>query len=222
MFCDNLPLDRTKRYALKGRVKFEGDVSARAVIKFNYFHNGKWLGVNDLAGVTSNQQGWRLLENTDVADMIPEATKIVPTCHIEGNGTAWFDDLEVVAYDRDKLPADYDKRHGKNNRLTGSLDFDRWVGRWATTTEYKPTVTAKGQTIKGEVFVRKVLDDRFLLWQWTSESRDSQYLSLLGFDENGGGFNRWIDNDTFDNQALIKDEQGRVLLDSRQEKKRSQ
>ncbi|MCH7726970.1 MAG: hypothetical protein IH991_10880, partial [Planctomycetes bacterium] len=32
----------------------------------------------------------------------------------------------------------------------------------------------------------------------------------------------WIDNDTFDNQALIKDEQGRVLLDSRQEKKRSQ
>ena len=38
----------------------------------------------------------------------------------------------------------------------------------------------------------------------------------------GTGFNRWIDNDTFDNQALIKDEQGRVLLDSREEKKRSQ
>ena len=30
----------------------------------------------------------------------------------------------------------------------------------------------------------------------------------------GTGFNRWIDDDTFDNQALIKDEQGRVLLDT--------
>ncbi|MFN0021301.1 MAG: hypothetical protein ACKVP0_23880 [Pirellulaceae bacterium] len=36
----------------------------------------------------------------------------------------------------------------------------------------------------------------------------------------GTGFNRWVDDDTFDNQALIKDENGRVLLDSTQEKRR--
>ena len=34
------------------------------------------------------------------------------------------------------------------------------------------------------------------------------------------GFNRWIDDDTFDNQALIKDETGRVLLDTTQDKQR--
>ena len=33
-------------------------------------------------------------------------------------------------------------------------------------------------------------------------------------DKIGTRFNRWIDDDTFDNQALIKDEQGRVLLDT--------
>jgi hypothetical protein len=36
----------------------------------------------------------------------------------------------------------------------------------------------------------------------------------------GTGINRWIDDNTFDNQALIKDDQGRVLLDSQQDKKR--
>jgi hypothetical protein len=35
----------------------------------------------------------------------------------------------------------------------------------------------------------------------------------------GTGFNRWLNDDTFDNQALIKDEKGRVLLDSTQERR---
>ena len=52
------PLDRTKRYALKGWSKFEGDGNAKAIIKFNYFHNRKRLGANDLIGVSSNQEGW--------------------------------------------------------------------------------------------------------------------------------------------------------------------
>ena len=36
----------------------------------------------------------------------------------------------------------------------------------------------------------------------------------------GTGFNRWLDDNSFDNQALIKDEQGRVLLDTTQDKRR--
>ena len=36
----------------------------------------------------------------------------------------------------------------------------------------------------------------------------------------GTGFNRWINDDKFDNQALIKDEQSRVLLDGTQDKQR--
>ena len=82
---------------------------------------GKWvpvsgyLGVQDLVGVTSNESDWRLFEKTDRADFLSEATLLVPTCHIEGNGTAWFDDLEVIAYDRESLPEDFDEEHGKNN-----------------------------------------------------------------------------------------------------------
>ena len=36
----------------------------------------------------------------------------------------------------------------------------------------------------------------------------------------GTGSNRRINDDTFDNQALIKDENGRVLLDTTQDKRR--
>ncbi|APZ93390.1 serine/threonine protein kinase [Fuerstiella marisgermanici] len=116
VFCTSRPMDRTKRYALKGRVKVEGDAATWAVIKINYFNKTGWLGVDDRVGVSSKKSGWQFFEKTDRADDYPEATLMVPTCHIEGNGTAWFDDLELVAYDRGELPADFDEQHGKNNR----------------------------------------------------------------------------------------------------------
>ncbi len=192
VFCGNLPLDRSKRYALKGQVKFEGDPNARAIVKFNYFHAGKWLGVNDLAGVTAGQTGWQLLEKTDVAASIPEATQIVPTCHVEGNGTAWFDDLEFIAYDRDKVPTDFEAQHGKNNRPTTLSDLKRWIGRWETTTEYKPTAATEGRTIKAEAISRNVFDDKFLITQWTSGTGGPQSLSILAFDENIGSYHLWL------------------------------
>ncbi len=37
----------------------------------------------------------------------------------------------------------------------------------------------------------------------------------------GSGSNGWIYDDAFDNQAVINEEQGRVLLDSKQEMKRT-
>ena len=48
-------------------------------------------------------------------------------CHVEGRGSGWFDDLELVAYDRD-----FDARYGRNNRLSGPNSLDRWVGAWKT------------------------------------------------------------------------------------------
>ena len=117
VFATSLPLDRTKRYALKGRVKVEGEAGTWAVVKLNYFNSTGWLGVDDRVGVTTNDLDWKFFEKTDAADQYPAATLIVPTCHIEGNGTAWFDDLEIIAYDREKLPDNFDATHGKNDRM---------------------------------------------------------------------------------------------------------
>ena len=117
VFCTSVPLDRAKRYTLKGRVRVEGKAGTWAVIKLNYFNSSGWLGVSDRVGVTSGDFDWKFFEKTDMADRYPSATLIVPTCHIEGNGTAWFDDLEVIAYDVETLPADFDAKHGRNNRM---------------------------------------------------------------------------------------------------------
>lgn len=117
VFATSIAMDRAKRYALKGRVRLEGDATSWAVIKINYFNKTGWLGVDDRVGVTSKESGWQFFEKTDRADAFPEATLMVPTCHIEGNGTAWFDDLELVAYDRGELSSDFDKTHGRDNRM---------------------------------------------------------------------------------------------------------
>jgi len=117
VFATSISLDRTKRYALKGHVKVEGEAGTWAIIKLNYFNNTGWLGVDDRIGVTTADIDWKLLEKTDRAEQYPGATLLVPTCHIEGNGTAWFDDLEVIAYDREMLPDDFDAKHGRNNRM---------------------------------------------------------------------------------------------------------
>jgi formylglycine-generating enzyme required for sulfatase activity/serine/threonine protein kinase len=193
VFANSVPLDRSKRYAIKGWTKFEGPKDSRAIIKFNYFHAGKWLGVHDLVGVTADQPGWHLLEKTDAAEAYPEATLLVPTCHVEGSGTAWFDDLELIAFDRDKLSANFEATHGKNNRLIAPLDFDRWVGEWDATFEVKPNAqSAQDRTTRGTLTTRKVLDDRFLLTHSANESDPTQWLWLLTHDANFAAYRIWI------------------------------
>jgi len=61
VFANGVKIERDKRYVLRGWAKFEGDKDARALIMFHYFHNGKWLGLPDVIGVTSKHKDWRPL-----------------------------------------------------------------------------------------------------------------------------------------------------------------
>ena len=56
---------------------------------------------------------------------------------------------------------------------------------------------------------------------WDEASNGFQFRAVdLPDGWSGTGFNRWVDEDTFDNQAVIKDESGRVMLDMTQERRR--
>jgi len=56
---------------------------------------------------------------------------------------------------------------------------------------------------------------------WDASSRGFHWRAVdMPADWIDTGFNRWIDDDTFDNRSRIKDEQGRVLLDMQQKKTR--
>lgn len=204
VFANDLKVDRTKRYALKGWAKFEGDKNARAIIKLNYFRGGEFLGVHDLIGASADQPGWHLFEKTDTLDAFPTADHFYAMCHVEGSGTGWFDDLELIAYDRDKLPKDFDARHGRHNRLHGPNSLHRWIGTWDM--EYairefdnSPTESKLSMMLVSE----RTLGDYFLLSHAKSfpvEGPDPsaaskhERLQFLLFDQNLGAFRQWVFN----------------------------
>lgn len=211
VFGNDLKADRTKRYALKGWAKFEGDKAARAIIKLNYFRGSEFLGVHDLVGATADQ-GWQHFEKTDALDAFPTADHFYAMCHVEGSGTGWFDDLELVAYDRDTLPKDFDARHGRHNRQHGPNSLHRWVGTWRTEYAFRefdnsPVETKLTMTTTSE----RTLGDYFLMSHAKAEPVAPQdrkptpadpapnaaalggeeRLMLLTFDQNLGAFRQW-------------------------------
>jgi hypothetical protein len=213
VFANDIKVDRSKRYALKGWAKFEGDKAARAIIKFNYFRGGEFLGVHDLVGATADQPGWHLFEKTDSLDAFPTADHFYAMCHVEGSGTGWFDDLELIAYDRDKLPKDFDARHGRHNQLHGPNSLHRWIGTWETEYVFRefdnsPTETRLAMTTVNE----RTLGNYFLISHAkavpvTRKDRKptpadppanaaalggEERLMFLTFDQNLGAFRQWF------------------------------
>ncbi len=181
-------VDRAFRYGARGWVRLE---AGSAQLKILYFDgSGRYIGEN--RSVVTNKRGeWHQLTMIDDLANWPEARQLSLALTLIGTGQAVFDDLEFTAFDAQRLPPNFETEYTSTPKHDPAV-FDRWVGRWESLTEYKPTATTEAKTIKGETIVRKVLDDRFLLWQWASETDDSQYMSLLGFDENLGGYRFWV------------------------------
>ncbi len=185
---DRPPAHPAYRYAASGWVRVE---AGSAQIKLLYFDaNGQYIGENR-SNVTIKQDGWHRLTMIDDLKTYAEARSLSLALTLSGKGKAVFDDLELIAFDANELPDKFEADHGAPAHHAAV--FDRWVGRWESTTVYKPTAaTPDEQTIKGETIVRKILGDRFLLWQWASEAGDQQYLAILGFDEIVGSYHIWL------------------------------
>lgn len=177
------------RYAARAWVKIE---AGSAQIKLLYFDAaGQYLGENR-GTISFPQDGWHRLTMIDDLAEFPTATKLSLAATLIGKGKAVFDDFEMLAFEADKLPENFEAEYGGVANDTAAV-FDRWVGRWESTTVYKPTANSPDEeTIKGELVVRKILDNRFLLWQWIGEESGQQYITILGFDEHMGGYHIWL------------------------------
>lgn len=186
------PAHTAYRYAARGWVQLEAGSSAQ--FKLLYFDaSGRYIGENRGA-VCFKQEGWQKLTMIDDLAKHPDATYLSLALTLIGKGKALFDDLELLAFDAGKLPKNFETEYGAVATHHSAV-FDRWVGRWTTTTEYKPTSGTPERTLKGEVVVRKVLEDKFLLWEWRGEGNVGSYISLLAFDEYVSGYHIWLFGD---------------------------
>jgi len=192
VFAKGVPIDRTKRYALRGRAKLEGEPGARALILFHYFDRGKWLGLPDFVGVATNNKDWQLIAKTDRAAEVPDASMIWISCTLEGKGTAWFDDVEFVAYDRDKLPADFESRLGANNQPAEFTVLARRIGAWDTQTSIKPGAwVTNGLESKGVETVEWQLGNKILQSRHREDSGKTESLVIETYDPQGGAYRVW-------------------------------
>jgi hypothetical protein len=92
-----VPLDRTKRYRLRGWLRMEGEAGATAALKLDYFDSrGTYLTSTYGKTLTPKDKEWTLVEVTDKAAEVPNARFITAVVVLRQAGAAWFDDLELT------------------------------------------------------------------------------------------------------------------------------
>jgi hypothetical protein len=98
-----IQIDRSKQYAARGWVKMEGDPKATGTVKLDYYDaDAKYLGSTFPGIVVPEVIGWQHVAVADRASDFPTATTIAVVLALTGQGSAWFDDLELIT--RDRLP----------------------------------------------------------------------------------------------------------------------
>lgn len=188
IFTNLIDIDRRQRYALRGWVKFEGDIDARATIVFNYMHDGKRLGLHDNMGVIAKQKGWQLLTKTDRAALVPDASVIQVSCNLDGKGTAWFEGLELIAFDHETLPADFEVRYGPAEFAV----LARRIGTWNTETTIKPGVwVPDGAKSKGVESIDWALGKKFIQGKHKRQPGNVESMFMETFDAQSGVFRSW-------------------------------
>lgn len=193
IFTNGIKIERNKRYALRGWAKVEGNKDAKAIIKFNYFHDRKWLGLPDSVGVTGDDGNRKVLAKTDRASEVPGASYIWISCVLEGTGTAWFDDLELVSYDNADLPKDFEKEFGASNRPAEFQVLERRIGTWNTEQTIQPRGwVPDGSKSTGTETVEWTLDKKFIQSKHKQQPGNKEALSIVGFDSRSNVFRTWF------------------------------
>jgi|ETNmetMinimDraft_26_1059896.scaffolds.fasta_scaffold19208_1 hypothetical protein len=192
VFANGVRIDRTMRYVLRGWVRFEGDGDGWAMIKFNYRKGGENFYIPGGDRVSAGQEGWQFQTKTDRADEALEADMLWVSCKLEGNGKAYFDDLELIAYDRASLPKDFDLKHGKSNRVAAWQVLQRRIGKWDTETTVKPGKwNPEGAHTTGTETVQWALNRKFIRGEGQVNGTSEHSMHQITFDEQFNVFRMW-------------------------------
>ena len=191
-------IDRNMRYRARGWVKIEGDARAAADVKFHYFDaNRRYLGQTRIPFVSPLAKNWTLVEVTDRASDFPTARWIQVAVALAGNGKARFDDLELTAHRRDKVPVDFD--------LSPELKVLSQLGNWQSTVivhkakwnpkETRGTITSSVVPVLGGCFTLQRAD----------KSDGGTFFNLTTYDAQRKCYRMWY----FDSQGNAGESTGK-------------
>lgn len=193
-----VPLDRKRRYAVRGWVKVEGDADAAADVKFHYYDaTGKYLEQTRIGYVMPASKGWQFITVIDHAESVPNATQIGLAVAITRKCRAQFDDLELLAFDRENLPKDFELEYGTMPKLRV---LHRRVGTWELDTTIKPCIwNSRGERIKETEKIDWTLGGQFVRSVKSGSNGQETSLDLMTFDPRTDTYRHWF----FDNRGVF-------------------
>jgi hypothetical protein len=192
MPANRVPLDPTKRYVARGWVKVTGGKQATADVKLHYYaEGGAYLGQTRIGFASPGSDQWQLVTVTDRAGEFPQAKLIGLAIACTGDAKARYDDLELLAFDKKDLPADFDAKYGITRSPQLAL-LNRRVGTWNTKTTIKPCLwVAQGAESTGVETINWILGGQMLEFRQRSSAAADESLGLMTYDARDRVYRTW-------------------------------
>ena len=107
-------------------------------MKIHYYDaGGAYIGQTRIGFASPGSDDWQLVTVTDRAAEFSQARMIGLAIAVTGDGKAHYDDLELLAFDKNNLPSDFDQTYGVT-RSPQLAVLSRRVGTWETKKTIKP------------------------------------------------------------------------------------
>ncbi len=137
-------------------------------------------------------KGWQFITVVDEADGMPEARQLALAVALTKKAKAQYDDLELLSFDRDKLPKDFQTEYGMMPKLRV---LQRRVGAWEVTTTIKPCVWVPGgdKRVTAEN-VEWVLEQQFVRMVSRGPDGVEKSMSLMTYDPRIDRYRSWFFN----------------------------
>ena len=193
MPANRVRLDTTKRYVARGWVKVAGSDRATADVKLHYYGgSGEYLGQTRIGFASPGNDDWQLVTVTDHAADFPRAGYIGLAIACTGDAKAQYDDLELLAFDKKNLPADFDETYGITLSPQQAV-LSRRVGTWETKTMIKPCLwVPQGLEAAGIETIRWSLGGSLLVGRQKSPESGVEQLSLMTYDARDKVYRSWF------------------------------
>jgi hypothetical protein len=101
--ANRVAIEPKKQYRARGWVKAQGDGKPEATLKIDYYDaDQKWIGQTWAGAVDVGTKEWQPVVLRDRSIDFPQAKYLAVGAALTHDGKAWFDDLELTAFDAPK------------------------------------------------------------------------------------------------------------------------